>query len=156
MENGLVTVNAYAVVNGITYPLLFEPFKPNKRLRSGDPYRTKPELAVKLLEQVQAWGFRVGLVLADSLYGESGDVIRALERRGLPFIVAIRSNHSVLMPQGAKKRYNRWAPYQQQLSRHHADSATFARLSSASGGTFAITKSASEPCLTRKVGRVGT
>ena len=121
MENGLVIVNAYAVVNGITYPLLFEPFKPNKRLRSGDPYRTKPELAVKLLEQVQAWGFRVGLVLADSLYGESGDVIRALEQRGLPFIVAIRSNHSVLMPQGAKKRYNRWAPYQQQLSRHHAE-----------------------------------
>jgi hypothetical protein len=37
------------------------------------------------------------LVLADSLYGESGDVVHELQRLKLRFIVAIRSNHSVLI-----------------------------------------------------------
>lgn len=49
-----------------------------------------PELAVEILQELQAWSFQIELVLADSLYGESGDVIRALERLNLPFIVAIR------------------------------------------------------------------
>jgi SRSO17 transposase len=44
---------------------------------------------------LKAWGFKIKLVLADSLYGESGDVIRCLEKLELEFIVAIRSNHSV-------------------------------------------------------------
>ncbi|MGL4619502.1 MAG: transposase, partial [Chroococcidiopsis sp.] len=55
-------------------------------------------------------------VLADSLYGESGDVIRELSRLKLPFIVAIRSNHSVLVAPGQKVRYNRWRAYTQALS----------------------------------------
>ena len=43
-------------------------------------------------------GFKFQIVLADSLYGESGDFIEALNHNQLKFIVAIRSNHSVLMP----------------------------------------------------------
>jgi len=43
--------------------------------------------------------FKFQIVLADSLYGESGDFIEALNHNQLKF-VAIRSNHSVLMPQG--------------------------------------------------------
>jgi SRSO17 transposase len=35
-ENGIVSVNAYAVVEGITYPLLFKIFKPKNRLKKGD------------------------------------------------------------------------------------------------------------------------
>ncbi|NHC34423.1 hypothetical protein [Scytonema millei] len=57
------------------------------------------------------------LVLADSLYGESGDVIRELSRLKLPFIVAICSNHSVLVALLQKVRYNRWLAYTQALSR---------------------------------------
>lgn len=49
------------------------------------------------------------LVLADSLYGESGDVVRELQRLKLRFIVAIRSNHSGLIAPGQKIRYNRAA-----------------------------------------------
>jgi len=37
-------------------------------------------------------------VLADSLYGESDNFIEALNHHQLSFVVAIRSNHSVLMP----------------------------------------------------------
>lgn len=114
--NGIVSVNAYAVVDGITYPLLFKIFKPRNQLQPGDVYKTKPELAVEILQELQAWNFQIELVLADSLYGESGDVISVLERLNLPFIVAIRSNHGVLVAPGQKVRYNRWRAYTQPLS----------------------------------------
>ena len=65
---------------------------------------------------MKEWGFKIKLVLADSLYGESGDVIGLLKRLKLSYIVAIRSNHGVLMAPGSKKRYNQWRAYQQKLS----------------------------------------
>lgn len=115
-DNGIVSVNAYAVVDNITYPLLFKIFKPRTRLQPGDVYKTKPQLAVEILQELQAWCFQIELVLTDSLYGECGDVISALEGFNLPFIVAIRSNHGVLMPPGQRVRYNRWHAYTQALS----------------------------------------
>lgn len=114
---GIVSVNAYAVVSEITYPLLFKIFKPRKCLKPGDEYKTKPKIAQEIIQEITEWGFRIKLVLADSLYGESGDVIRLLEQLKLSYIVAIRSNHGVLMPSGAKKRYNKWRAYQQKLSK---------------------------------------
>jgi len=53
-------------------------------------------------------GFKFQIVLADSLYGESGDFIEALNHNQLKFVVAIRSNHSVLMPQSWRVRYTTW------------------------------------------------
>ena len=110
------SANAYAVVDNITYPLLFKIFRPRPRLQPGDVYKTKPELAVEILQELEKWKFQIELVLADSLYGESGDVIGELTRLKLPFIVAIRSNHGVLLALLQKVRYNRWRAYTQALS----------------------------------------
>ena len=118
---GLVSVNAYAVVGRITYPLLFKIFKPRGCLLPGDIYKTKPQLAVEILQELKALGFKISLVLADSLYGESGDVIGTLEKLGLHFIVAIRSNHGVWVAPGQRVRYKSWKPYQQKLSHRQAD-----------------------------------
>jgi SRSO17 transposase len=41
IENGIVSVNAYGVLDGITFPLVFEVFKPQKRLHKADQYKTK-------------------------------------------------------------------------------------------------------------------
>ena len=71
-------MNAYGVVEGITYPLMFKIFKPRSCLQAGDKYKTKPELAVEIIQELKALGFKIKLVLADSLYGESGDVIGVL------------------------------------------------------------------------------
>lgn len=120
-KNGIVSVNAYAVVEGITYPLIFQIFKPKTRLLAADKYKTKPQIAVEIIQELQAWGFKIKLVLADSLYGESGDVISSLEKLKLMFIVAIRCNHGVLMPPGGRKRYNRWKAYDQKLSRRQTE-----------------------------------
>lgn len=96
--------------------MIFQIFKPKNRLLQGDTYKTKPQIAVEIIQEIQQRGFKIKLVLADSLYGESGDIIRILEKLKLEFIVAIRSNHTVLMPPGSRKRYNRWKAYDQELS----------------------------------------
>ena len=86
---------------------MFEIFKPKNRLKQEDKYKTKPQIAIEIIQNLKKWRFKIKLVLADSLYGESGDVIGCLEKLQLEFIVAIRSNHGVLMPPGTRKRYNR-------------------------------------------------
>ncbi len=116
--NGIVSVNTYGVVDGITYPLIFRIYKPRSRLRAEDIYQSKPQLAVEMIRKIRAMGFVIERVLADSLYGESGDVISLLHQLQLPYIVAIRSNHGVLMPKGQRVRYNRWHPYDQPLAEH--------------------------------------
>lgn len=95
---------------------MFKVFKPRSRLKKGDEYKTKPQLAEEIIREVQAFGFNIKLVLADSLYGESGNVVGVLDELKLSFIVAIRSNHGVLVGPGQRVRYNSWRGYQQNLS----------------------------------------
>ena len=73
--------------------------------------RTKPALAVAIIEELQRQDFHFSVVLADSLYGESDQFITALERLHLKYVVALRSNHGVWMPKGAQIRYTRWRPF---------------------------------------------
>ena len=51
LENGIVSVNAYGILDQITFPLLFKVFKPRTRLKPGESYKTKPELAVELIKE---------------------------------------------------------------------------------------------------------
>src|SRR5258706_7589980 len=48
LANGIVSVNAYAALDTATLPLLFRLFKPQTRLKAGDVYKTKPQLAIEL------------------------------------------------------------------------------------------------------------
>ena len=119
--NDIVSVNAYGVVGNVTYPLLFKIFKPRSWIQPGDEYKTKPQLAVEILRELQAFGFNIQLVLANSMYGESRDVIGVLSKLKLPFIVAIRSNHPVWLLPGQRVRHNRWRAYEQKLSHRQAE-----------------------------------
>ncbi|MBD2074283.1 IS701 family transposase [Phormidium sp. FACHB-592] len=116
--NGVVSVNAYTVVDGLTYPLLFKIYKPKFRLKGSDEYQSKPQIAIEMIREIKAMGLKIERILANSLYGESSDVICALTKLKLPYIVAIRSNHGVLMPKGQRVRYNRWRTYDQPLAQH--------------------------------------
>jgi SRSO17 transposase len=71
----------------------------------GDTYKTKPQLAVELIQELQQGDFRFEVVLADSLYGESGDFIAELEKLHLKYVVAIRSTHGVWLPPGQRVRH---------------------------------------------------
>jgi len=111
LANGIVSVNAYGVLGTTTFPLLFRIFKPESRLKPGDVAKSKPQLAVEIIEELLALGFRFRVVLADSLYGESGPFISALHRLGLQYVVALRSNHGVWMLPGQRIRQTRWRPF---------------------------------------------
>lgn len=48
------------------------------------------QLAQTIIEELVTFGFKIELVLADSLYGESHPFVRLLDHLNLPWIVAIR------------------------------------------------------------------
>lgn len=117
IENGIVAVTAYGVMGSITFPLLFEVDKPRERLKPGEPYRTKPEIAARMIRVLQAMGFQIERVLADSLYGESGVPFGAvLYELKFPFVLAIRSHHGAWLPSGQRVRVNRWRPFKRVFS----------------------------------------
>lgn len=115
IDNGIVSVNAYGILGTMTFPLMFKVFKPQRRLKPQDIYQTKIQLAKAIIQELKAFGFKFNLVLADSLYGESHPFVRLLDELEYPWIVAIRSNHSVLMPSEQRVRTNRWKAFNRVL-----------------------------------------
>lgn len=112
IDNGIVAVTAYGLIEEMTFPLTFEIYKPHERLKPGDQYKTKPEIAAEIIRELQEKGFKIELVLADSLYGESGcNFISILEKLNLNYCVAIRSNHAVWMPLDKRVRANKWRKF---------------------------------------------
>ncbi|QDZ41428.1 IS701 family transposase [Euhalothece natronophila Z-M001] len=116
IDQGIVSVNAYGVYQDITFPLKFKVFKPKGTLKPGDKYQTKIELAIELIQELIDFGFNIDLVLADSLYGESSNFINTLTHYQLSYVVAIRSNHSVLLPPGQRVRANKWCQFTRTFS----------------------------------------
>lgn len=116
IDNGIVSVNLDGVLDGIPFPLTFAVFKPEKRLKPTDTYASKPQLAIALVRALVAFDFRIDMVVADALYGESGPFISALEEMQLTYVVAIRSDHGMLLPPGQRVRANRW----RRVERHFA------------------------------------
>jgi SRSO17 transposase len=116
LDRGIVSVSAYGVLDSVTFPLRFQSFKPESRLKPDDTYLTKPTIAGELVRQLIADGFKIKLVLADALYGESGPFLRVLEELKLSYVVAIRENHGVWMPRGQRVRSTRWRPFKRIFS----------------------------------------
>src|SRR5258707_3592442 len=111
LANGVVSVTAYGVLDTVTFPLAFRLYKPRRRLKPGDVYKSKPQLAVELIQELAAQGFHFSVVLADSLYGESYDFTSPLHPLGLQYVVAIRSNHIVWTFPGDRERQTRCRPF---------------------------------------------
>ena len=121
IDNGIVSVNAYGVYENITFPLTFKIFKPKGRLKEHDTYKTKIELASLIIKELIEFGFQIELVLADSLYGEASSFIRTLEEYQLPWVLAIKSNHGVWLPQEQKVRANKWCKFERIFSNQKSE-----------------------------------
>ncbi len=116
-ENGIVAVTAYGLVDGMILPLTFEVYKPRERLKDTDEYQSKPQIAAKMIRQLQAMGFQVELVLADSLYGESKvNFVNVLDELKLPYILAIRSNHGLWLPEEEEVYQAPWQEFKRTFS----------------------------------------
>ena len=92
-------------------------YKPRERLRITDEYQSKPQIAATMIRQLQAMGFRFELVLADSLYGESKtNCVNVLDELKLPYILAIRSNHALWLPQDQEVVQQPWQTFERTFS----------------------------------------
>lgn len=101
-------VDAYGVIDNITFPLTFEVYKPKARLKERDSYLSKPKMAAAMIQSLCDFGFEFKLVLADSEYGESGSsFVAKLHQLKLPYVLAIRSNHAMWLPKDQHIRANR-------------------------------------------------
>lgn len=69
--------------------------------RAGIPeqvaHRTKPRLALELIERALDAGVPAAWVAGDAVYGSDGKLRRALEARGQAYVLAVRSNESTTM-----------------------------------------------------------
>ena len=116
IDSGIVSVNAYGISGQFTFPLLFKVFKPKQRLKEDDEYQTKLQLAQTIIQELVEFGFKIELVLADSLYGESHPVVELLDQLNLPWVVAIRSNHGVWMPENEEPECTDWQCFERVFS----------------------------------------
>jgi SRSO17 transposase len=117
VDNGIVAVTAYALFEGMILPLTFAVYKPQEWLKAEEVYQSKPEIAAQMIRELMAMGFRFELVLADSLYGESGSTfIEVLDSLNLPYIMAIRSNHGVWMPDDQEVSLSEWQSFTRTFS----------------------------------------
>jgi SRSO17 transposase len=84
------------------------------------------------------------------LYGESGDVTRALYRLKLPSAVAIRSNHLVRMFSGERMRHTRWRLYDCVFADGSSERRCCARSSSAGGSPTRYSQLTIDRCVNRR------
>jgi SRSO17 transposase len=101
----------------MTFPLTFEIYKPRERLKEGDQYRTQPEIASQMIRNLKELGFKFNLVLADSLYGESGKIFRqVLDELDLNYLVAMSSNHRAWIADNSRVQYLKWHKFKRVFS----------------------------------------
>src|SRR3954470_16435355 len=93
IDGGIVAVTSLWADERIYYPLHVRPYTPAERLSKGkaDPdFRTKPPLAVELVDAALDAGVVFRAVVADCFYGENRTFEGALADAGLPYVVALK------------------------------------------------------------------
>jgi hypothetical protein len=83
IANGIVAVTSLWADERRYYPLHVRPDTPAARLAGGKQhpaFRTKPQLALELVEATRAAGIPFRAVVADSLYGEHPEFTRTLSQ----------------------------------------------------------------------------
>jgi SRSO17 transposase len=93
IANGIVSVRSVWADEKIYYPLHVEPYTPAKRLQKGssDPaFRTKPQIAVELVQSARGAHIPFRAVVADCLYGENPAFEGAMCKAKVPYVLSLR------------------------------------------------------------------
>ncbi len=101
IDNGVVAVSSLWADEQVYYPLEVEPYTPAPWFAHGkaDPaFRTKPQIAVDLIERAVRgqWPFRA--VVADAFYGDNETFHLGLHRLQVGFVVALKPSHAWWRP----------------------------------------------------------
>lgn len=101
IENGIVAVTSVWADERVYYPLHVQPYTPAERLPKGkkDPaFRTKPQIAVELIDAALEAGFSFRAVVSDCTYGENPTFEAALWEADLPFVLALKPSKGAWAP----------------------------------------------------------
>jgi len=104
IDNGIVAVTSLWADERCYWPVHAVPYTPAARLAGGerDPgFKTKPRLAVELVQAAQQAGIRFRAVVADCFYGDNPGFTDALAAADIRFVLAL------------KPRKGTWAPADQ-------------------------------------------
>jgi DDE superfamily endonuclease len=101
VDNGIVAVTSLWADERCYWPVHAVPYTPASRLPGGerDPgFKTKPQLAVELVQAARQAGIEFRAVVADCFYGDNPGFTDALLAAKVPFVLAL------------KPRKGTWAP----------------------------------------------
>jgi DDE superfamily endonuclease len=101
VDGGIVAVTSLWADERVYYPLHVKPYTPAGRLSKGkaDPaFRTKPQLAVELVDAALEAGLAFRAVVADCFYGENATFEGALAAASLPYVLALKPSSGVWAP----------------------------------------------------------
>jgi hypothetical protein len=100
-DNGIVAVTSLWADEGVYWPVDVVPYTPASRLAKGkrDPaFRTKPQLAVQLVQAARQAQISFRAVVADCFYGDNEGFTEALGQAKVAYVLAV------------KPRKGAWAP----------------------------------------------
>jgi hypothetical protein len=103
-DNGIVAVTSLWADERVYWPIDVVPYTPASRLPKGkrDPaFRTKPQLAVELVQAARKAQISFRAVVADCFYGDNEGFTQALDTAGVAYVLAV------------KPRKGAWAPADQ-------------------------------------------
>jgi SRSO17 transposase len=92
VDNGIVAVTSLWADERCYWPVHAVPYTPASRLPGGerDPgFRTKPQLAVELVQAARQAGIEFQAVVADCFYGDNPGFTDALVAAKVPFVLAL-------------------------------------------------------------------
>ncbi len=97
IDNGVVSVGALWADERVYYPVDVEPYTPAHWFTRGknDPaFRTKPQIALALVEQAVDADLPFRAVVADCFYGEHDAFRLGLHTRGIGYVLALQPSHA--------------------------------------------------------------
>jgi SRSO17 transposase len=100
-ENGIIVLITYGVLDEIIFPITFQVFKPRERLKLGEQFKSKTQLAIEIVEYLTQLGFNMETVSVDGFHGEDqATCLQAFEEE-------LRCNY-VLTVSGSNRDWLKW------------------------------------------------
>jgi SRSO17 transposase len=101
IDNGIVAVTSLWADERCYWPIHAVPYIPGSRLSGGERnpgFKTKPQLAVELVQAAQQAGIRFRAVVADCFYGDNPGFTQALSSANIPFVLALKPHKGTWAP----------------------------------------------------------
>jgi hypothetical protein len=107
IANGVVSVSSVYADERLYYPLEVEPYTPSHHFEAGKEdaaFRTKPQIALELVDRAARMGIPFRAVVADILYGEHRGFRRGLQKRRIPYVLAVKASYGWYPPTGGGRQ----------------------------------------------------